>query len=110
MELYDSLRAIEAWRLLKRLVAISKQHHGPKHNITKDLERQLLQCKTAYVGVLGRGLFEVLLHESDKYVVRGPTDVIEEKRKQSELMKHTSQYNRTVLQYFAMGSRTKQLI
>jgi hypothetical protein len=47
---------------------------------------------TAYVGVRGCGVFEVLRHEADnKYVVCGPENVAEEKeRKQSELMKQTS--------------------
>jgi hypothetical protein len=34
IELRDSNHTIEACRLLKRLVAISKQHHGPEHKIT----------------------------------------------------------------------------
>jgi hypothetical protein len=37
----------------------------------------LLECKTAYVGLRGYGPvpFEVLRHESDKYVIRGPAKV-----------------------------------
>lgn len=76
MELRDLRHTIEAWRLVKRLIAISKQCHGPGHKITIDLERRLLQCKAAYVGVWGYGIqiFEVISYEADKYVVRGPVD------------------------------------
>jgi hypothetical protein len=59
------------------LIAISKQQHGQEHKITKDLERGLLQCKTSYVRLSNRGLFEVLRYEGDKYVVRGPYNVAE---------------------------------
>jgi hypothetical protein len=45
------------------------------------LECRLLECKTAYVGLLGLGIFEVLRHEADnKYVVRGPNNVAEERK------------------------------
>jgi hypothetical protein len=77
LELHKSRRNIEAWRLVKRLIAISKQqHHGPEHKTTKDLECRLLQCKAAYVGVWGYGIqiFEVLSYKADKYVVCGPVD------------------------------------
>jgi hypothetical protein len=53
-------RTIEAWRLLKRLVAVSKQQNGREHPSTKELERRLLENKTECVTVLGHGfdLFE----------------------------------------------------
>jgi hypothetical protein len=81
-ELRKSDRTIEAWRLLNRLIAISKQHHGPQHKVTKYLEGKLLECKTANVGVRGHGvkLFEVLPRDGDKYVVRGPNIAAEESK------------------------------
>jgi hypothetical protein len=77
IQLRQSHHTIEACRLFKRLIAISKQQHGQEHKITKDLERGLLQCKTSYVGLSNHGLFEVLRYEGDKYVVRGPYNVAE---------------------------------
>jgi hypothetical protein len=63
-------------------IDLSKQHHGREHHITKDLECKLLQCKIQYVVLGGRGvkLFEVLRYEQDKYVVRGPSEVAEERK------------------------------
>jgi hypothetical protein len=69
---------IEACWLFKRLVAISKRHFGPENQITKGFECGLLQCKTSYVGLSNRGLFEVLRYKGDKHVVRGPDEVAEE--------------------------------
>jgi hypothetical protein len=82
IRLRKSDRTIEAWRLFKRLIAISKQHHGPEHYITKDLERGLLLCKTSYVGLrdYGKELFKVLRRDEDKYVVRGPIKLAEGKK------------------------------
>jgi hypothetical protein len=79
-ELRKSDHTIEAWRLLNRLIAISKQYHGPEHKTTKDLDSVMRLFKTAGVVLWGE-LFEVLRHEADnKYVVRGPVEV-DEKRK-----------------------------
>jgi hypothetical protein len=47
LQLRNSHRTIEAWRLLNKLIAISKQHHGPEHKITQGLENKLLLLKTA---------------------------------------------------------------
>jgi hypothetical protein len=35
--LRQSHHTIEAWRLFKRLIVASKQHHGPEHWLTKKL-------------------------------------------------------------------------
>jgi hypothetical protein len=75
LELCKPYCTIEAWRLLKRLVAISKQLNGQEHPDTKDLKHTLFDCKIVCLGLRGHGpkLFEVLRHEADnKYVVRGP--------------------------------------
>jgi hypothetical protein len=79
-ELGMSNHTIGALRLL-RFIAISKQHHGREHELTKDLERKLFECKTAHVGLRGYGIqiFEVLRYEEYKYVVRGPKKVAEER-------------------------------
>jgi hypothetical protein len=71
--LSQSNHTIAAWRLLKRLAAISKQYHGRDHVNTKELEAQLKRCKTVRVKVKGRkGLFEALFYENDEYVIQGP--------------------------------------
>jgi hypothetical protein len=64
------------------LLAISKQHHGSEHEITKDIESRLSKCKTTYVNLQRLGLFdfEVIRHEEDKYVVGGPKEVAEERK------------------------------
>jgi hypothetical protein len=95
INLRQSDRKIEAWRLLKRLIAISKHHHGPEHTTTKDLERRLLQCTTAHVAVRSYGLvrFGVLRRDEDnKYIVReyvfvGQVKLLNKERLQSRLMR-----------------------
>jgi hypothetical protein len=73
-------RTIEAWRLLNRLVAISTQHHGREHGNTKKLERQLARHKIQFVTLRSVGLsFKAIGYEDDKYVLRGPIGVPEER-------------------------------
>jgi hypothetical protein len=49
-ELGKSYHTIESWRLLKILIAVSKQYHGREHNLTQTLEGVLsIHFKTAYV-------------------------------------------------------------
>lgn len=50
--LIETHRTLESWRLLKRLIAICKQHHGQKHWFTSELEKILHNnCKKHLVGV-----------------------------------------------------------
>jgi hypothetical protein len=39
--LIETHRTLKAWRLLKRLIAICKQHHGQKHWFMIELEKIL---------------------------------------------------------------------
>jgi hypothetical protein len=72
-------RTIEAWRLLKKLIPISTQHHGREHSYTKMLERELTDQKNPRVMLQSLGLkFVAVGYEEDKYVLRGPIGVPEE--------------------------------
>jgi hypothetical protein len=65
---------------MKRSIAISKRHHGPEHTITKGIEHLLSFRKTQFVALLSTGLvFEAIGYEDDQYVVRGPSEVAEER-------------------------------
>jgi hypothetical protein len=71
--LNQSQRTNAVWRLLKKLIAISKQNHGQDHVNTKELEAQMKRYKTIFVEVKGhKGLYEALRCENDEYVVQGP--------------------------------------
>jgi hypothetical protein len=77
-------RTIEAWRLLKRLIAISTQHHGREHRSTKELEETLatFKCdKIQIVTLRTKPSFRFVAvgdDDDDKYVLRGPLCVPEE--------------------------------
>jgi hypothetical protein len=74
-------RTIEAWRLMKRLIAIKQQYYGREHRSTKALERLLnvFHCKIQFVTLKSLDLeFEAFGYEDDKYILRGPIDVPEE--------------------------------
>jgi hypothetical protein len=77
---------------LKRLVAISKQQHGPEHSTTRYVEFTLIVCKTQFVPLRSTDLlfdaigheddnysFEVIGYEDDQYVLEGPIEVAEER-------------------------------
>jgi hypothetical protein len=77
--LKEAYHTIEAWRLMKRLISLSKQHHGQDHSCTKGLERLLSISRIQLVRLRSLGLeFEAIGYEDDKYVVRGPIGVPEE--------------------------------
>jgi hypothetical protein len=82
--LMDTNRTIETWRLMKRLIAISQQHHGREHSFTKLLEQNLAEFKCDKILVTLRSLglkFHATGYEDDKYVLRGPIGVPEEQMK-----------------------------
>jgi hypothetical protein len=73
--LQKACHVIEAWRMFKELITISQQIHGKDHCMTKKLEAQCKECKTAYVYLIGNSkeeLFEALRYEGDKCILRGP--------------------------------------
>jgi hypothetical protein len=79
--LYKANCAVEAWRLLKRLITISQQHHGREHGTTIFLENTLPEFHTHVVKLKSLGLkFRVIGYEEDKYILRGPTSVPQERR------------------------------
>jgi hypothetical protein len=89
VSLNDANRTIEAWRVLKKLVAISTQHHGCEHRMTKRMEHNLAQNKIQFVTLRIIGLeFQAIGYENNKYVLRGPIGVPEE-------MKETLRVDRT---------------
>lgn len=69
--LLTSKHTIEVWRLLKRLIAISTQHHSRGHRMTIELQRGLYECSTPIVTIGSLDLpFEVVGYEDDEYVLR----------------------------------------
>jgi hypothetical protein len=78
--LSKSQHTIEAWRLLKRLVAISQQHHGREHRNTIEIERMLANLKVQCVTLRSLGFpFRAIGYEDNKYVLQGPIGVPEER-------------------------------
>jgi hypothetical protein len=73
---------VEAWRLLKRLIAISTQYHGREHSYTEMLEQTLAKFKCNNIHVVKLRslslLFRAIGYEDNKYVLRGPIGVPEE--------------------------------
>lgn len=78
--LSKSQHTIEAWRLLKRLIAISQQHHGREHRNTIEIERMLANLKMQCVTLRSLGFpFRAIGYEDNKYVLQGPIGVPEER-------------------------------
>jgi hypothetical protein len=67
--LVQSTKRIEAWQLMKRLIATSKQHLGREHHVTKSLETTSAICKSLIIVTLrSLGLsFEAIGYEDDRY-------------------------------------------
>jgi hypothetical protein len=75
-------RTIEAWRLLKRLIATSQQYHGREHRSTIEIEGILRPWGCNLQGVKLRSLglsFNAIGYEDNKYVLQGPIGVPEER-------------------------------
>jgi hypothetical protein len=63
------------------LITISQQHHGREHGTTILLENTLPEFNTHVVKLKSLGLkFRVIGYEEDKYILRGPTSVPQERR------------------------------
>ena len=76
-ELCIANRKIESERLLKNLVSVSKQLHGPNHSVTKNVEENLLSVRQRLVVFEYQGelkVFKLLRYEEDgeKCIVQGP--------------------------------------
>jgi hypothetical protein len=77
--LINANRTIEAWRLLKKSIAISTQYHGHEHRHTKQLEQAFATIKYHKIHLVTLGLnLQAIGYEEAKYVVQGPIDVPEE--------------------------------
>lgn len=101
IELKDAHCGIEAERLLSKLVAVSKHDFGPDHEITREAESNLQQCKERYVVLAsdveadypgGRKLFQALRYEKDgkKCVVKGPIIIPRNTREEETLTVNTA--------------------
>jgi hypothetical protein len=73
--LSNANRTIEAWRLKKRLITISRQYHGREHSNTKFLEQKLTNPKIYFVTLPNIViLWKAIGYEEDKYVLQGPIE------------------------------------